>query len=443
MADVRPFRALRYDPELDLGKAISPPFDTISPDQQHTLHELSPYNAVRIELAEETGPGRYENAARALKEYMEQGWLRRDTMPAYYLYRQRFRHDDQDYTRTIVFARLRLVPWSDGVVLPHEQTFGAPKEDRIRNMRATRLNASPVFLVYRDADGRVRQILDEGALHQIPIAEFEGTDGQRHTLTRIDEPGAIEEIERAFADEVLYIADGHHRYETALAYRDEARGAAGQWTGEERPEVSTSEKEWTGEEPANFALVALAAVDDPGLLVLPIHRVTAAGDAWVDVGARLESMFNIEPVAGDADPLESAVASRMDEPALGLVASEEPQNLLLTIKDGDAVDRALPEEHAPEWRALEYSIANYAVMREGLGLSDAGMSDYNSVWFTESAEEGMEAVRNGRAKYAVILRPLQVHRMLEIADIGERMPQKSTFFYPKVPTGIVFNVLED
>ena len=184
MADVRPFRALRYDPELDLGNAISPPFDTISPDQQRALHELSPYNAVRIELAEDDGPGRYENAARALKEYTERrATLRRDTMPAFYLYEQKFRHDDREYTRTILFARLRLVPWSEGIVLPHEQTFGAPKEDRIRIMRATRLNASPVFLIYRDADGRVRQILDEGALHQIPLTEFAGDDGQRHSLT--------------------------------------------------------------------------------------------------------------------------------------------------------------------------------------------------------------------------------------------------------------------
>jgi uncharacterized protein (DUF1015 family) len=429
MAEVHPFRALRYDPGLDLSKAIAPPFDTISPEQQRALHESSPFNAVRIELAEETGPGRYENAAKALADYMEAGYLRRDTMPAFYLYQQSFAHDGREFTRSMLFARLRLRPWSDGVVLPHEQTFGAPKEDRIRNMRATHLNASPVFMLYRDADNRIRQLIGESVLHQLPLAEFEGADGQRHRLTRIDEPGATEEIERAFADETLYIADGHHRYETALGYRDEVRA---------------SSDEWTGDEPENFAMVALTAADDPGLLVLPIHRVTEKGDPWPDVSGRLEPMFELRPITGTAAEIETALKGHAGEqPAIGLVARESPDAFELTIKDGDLVDQALPEDRAPEWRALDYSIANFAVMREGLGLSDEEMADYHALWFTADGNEAVAAVRGGRARYAVLLNPVAPHRVLELADLGERMPQKSTFFYPKVPTGLVFNLLRD
>jgi uncharacterized protein (DUF1015 family) len=421
MADVRPFRALRYNPALDLSRAVCPPFDTISPEEQDDLYDRSGYNAVRIELAKADGGTRYENAARSLAAWLADGTLAPDEKPAFYVYRQTFSHGGDRCTRTLLFARLRVVPWADRVVLPHEQTFGAPKQDRIQNMRATRLNVSPVFLVYR-ASGEDVCKADDGT----SVAHFQTTDGQTHELLRVDNGEAIAAVKAAFSDRVVYIADGHHRYETALAYRDEVQAAAAAG--------------WTGEEAANFTLAAFVASDDPGLLVLPIHRITGAGDDWRDVRPRLEAMFEMTPVADD---LEAAVSERNGNVAFGFSAANGGGSWLLTMKDAAAVERALPADRSAAWKGLDYSIANHAIMRACLGLTEDGMRDYSTVQFTEDAAEAQSAVRSGKAKYAVIMNPISVQKVLDLADAGERMPQKSTFFYPKVPTGLVFNRLAD
>ena len=415
MADVQPLRALRYAPGLDLARAICPPFDTISPEIQQHLYDRSPYNAIRIELAKEDGPGRYENAAAALNTFLRDGTLVRDDEPAFYLHRHSFSAAGKEHTRRVLFARLRVTPWADRVVLPHEQTFGAPIEDRIQNMRATGINASAVFMIFRDASGAIKELLT-GAGHD--AVEFPGDGGEHHSLTRIG-GGKSAALHDAFADETLYIADGHHRYETALAFREEVRSRAASWTEDD---------------PANFALVALAAADDPGLVVLPIHRVTNGGDSWDEVLPRITSLFNAVPVPDAAAAVDAA-----DAPAFGFIAKGADSDLLLTVKDQSNVDAALPQDRSPAWRALDYSIANHAIMQTCIGLTPEQMKEYKTVHFTAVAAEATAEVRDGNAKYAVIMNPISASKVLELADAGERMPQKSTFFYPKVPTGLVFN----
>ena len=412
MADVRPFRALRYAPSIDLAAAICPPFDVISPEQQRALHERSPHNAVRLELAEETGAGRYGNAADALRSWLAEGALVRDDAPCFYLYRQTFERDGKSYSRTIIFARLRLQPWEEGAVLPHEQTFGAPKEDRLKLLRAIRLNTSPVYLLYRDRESHVAPLLDSFAEAGPPDTEFATADGQRHALHRLSDPATVAELTKAFAGETLYVADGHHRYETALAFRDEARATA---------------PKWTGDEPENFALVALTAADDPGLLVLPINRVTNIEMPADEARQRLAQLFELTPA--DADHAAISIISR------GGTAG-------LHVKDAEAVDRLMPPDRSPGWRRLDYSIANHVVLQYCLGLTPEQMRDYSRLWFTEDAAEAVAEVQGGKATYAVLMRPLPVAQVLDTADAGERMPQKSTFFYPKVPTGLVFNPLD-
>jgi uncharacterized protein (DUF1015 family) len=425
VADVRPFRALRYAPNLDVAQVISPPFDVISPEQQRSLHQRSPYNAVHIELAEDDNGSRYERASAALRSWLDQDVLRRDDNPAFYLHDHQFEQEGVPYNRRRLFARLRLESWDKGIVLPHEQTFGAPKEDRLRLLRAIRTNTSPVFLIYRDHDRQVESSL-QGAASAAPVVEFEGDDGQKHALRRIEDPRAIEALSSAFELELLYIADGHHRYETALGYRDELRAAA---------------TDWTGREPENFALVALAAADDPGLLVLPIHRVTAIDTPLTTALERLSGIFEVEEHAS-LEGLTSALAARREQPAFGLISGESDK-LLLTGSDRAAIDRLLPQDRSPAWRSLDYAIANHLILQQVLGLSAEQMSDYGTLWFTESAAQALHDVRNGRARYAVLMNPVPVQRVLDVADSGERMPQKSTFFYPKVPTGVVFNPLDD
>jgi uncharacterized protein (DUF1015 family) len=425
VADVRPFRALRYAPHLDFAAAISPPFDVISPDQQRALHERAPYNAVHIELAETDRGGRYQRAASALHGWLRDGTLQLDEAPAFYLYDQTFERDGKSYTRRLLFARLRLEPWDKGIVLPHEQTFGAPKEDRMRLLRAIRTNTSPVFLIYRDHDQQIDSVLQSSAASL--VADFTGDDGQQHLLHRLDDPRILDALTAAFEIEVLYIADGHHRYETALAYRDECRAAA---------------SAWSGDEPENFAMVALASARDAGLLVLPIHRVTTGGRPLGEALDRLASSFAVEKHTS-LESLTSVLAAHRDDTAFGLISADADELLLLTVKDRSAVDSLLPQERSDAWRSLDYAIANHAILKHGLGLTDEQMSDYETLWFTEDANEAFHDIRSGRARYAVLMNPVAVERVLDVADSGERMPQKSTFFYPKVPTGLVFNPLGD
>ena len=423
MADVRPFRALRYNPELDLAAVVCPPFDTIPPQLQDELYERSPLNAVRVELARENGGTRYENAARTLHEWIDQGTLRRDSTPAYYLYEQTFPYGDRSYTRRLLFARLRVVPWSEGAVLPHEQTFPKHKQDRLELYRTARINGSPVFLFYRDSDKRIFNLIDEGEHQELPLAEFEGVDGQHHRLMRIDEPATIEELERVFADETLYVADGHHRYETALMYREEVKG---------------QRAEWTGAEPENFALVGLVAADDPGMLVLPTHRLTSARVPWDELGSALEEYFTLESFGDDARALVHELAEH------GGLAIATPDGVFIAnVSDGQALDGLLPQDRSAAWRSLDYAVCDYGILRGVMGLSDEQTKDQKVVWFTEDAAAALRQVREGKACYAVILNPVSVQRVLDLADAGERMPQKSTFFYPKVPSGLVFNALWD
>jgi len=426
MADVRPFRALRYAPGLDLEQVICPPFDIISPEQQRALHQRSQYNAVRVELAYEDNGTRYERAAEALRRWRNDGTLLRDEPPAFYLYDQQFEHGGSRYRRRLIFARLRLESWDRGIVLPHEQTFGAPKEDRLRLLRAIRTNTSPVFLIYRDHDRQIEVLLERPAASQ-PIAEFTDDDDQTHTIRRIDGPRTIETLTNTFELETLYIADGHHRYETALAYRDEGRASA---------------SDWTGAEPENFALAALASADDPGLLVLPIHRVTSAGVPLSEALKRMAGLFAVDARSSVQD-LEQNLAALRGTPVFGLASGESEDFLVLTVADPKAVDALLPQGRSPTWRSLDYAIANHVVLQRILGLEESQMSDYNALWFTEDVTAAVHHVLSGRARYALLLNPVPVARVLDVADAGERMPQKSTFFYPKVPTGLVFNPLED
>ena len=426
MADVRPFRALRYDSALDLSSVVCPPFDTISAEQQRELYKRSPHNAVRIELAEESGAGRYESSGATVRQWMAEGVLRRDEQPAFYVHRQTFSYGEREYTRTMLFARVRVEPWSAGSVLPHEQTFGGPKADRLQLMRATHLNPSPVFVFYRDEGGRVRSQLEAGEEKRETVAEFVSPDGQQQSLSRLDDAEAVAALEKAFAGKTLYIADGHHRFETALAYRDEVKAAA---------------DAWTGEEPENFAMIALVAQDDPGMLVLPIHRLTNAELPLAEALNRFGELFEVSEFKGDAAELASRTVPGVGGTAFGLVSEDGLR--LLRVKNAKALDALMPQDRSPEWRALNYAIANHVILRQCLGLAEDEMKDNRRFWFTEDAKKAASEVRAGKATYAVLLEPLPVSTVLSLADAGERMPQKSTFFWPKATTGVLFNLLEE
>ena len=423
MADVRPFRALRYDvAKLDEpGTALAPPFDVISAEQQRQLYESSPHNVVRLESPRvEPGGDPYAAAAHSLAEWTAAGVLARDTASSIYVYEQRFEHDGVPHTRRALFTRVRVEPWEAGVVLPHEYTRSRDKEDRLQLIRACRTNISPVYGLYRDEAGVIAALLQG----EKPELLFEGKDilGHGHRLWRIGDAQALAAVSEFFRDRRLYIADGHHRFETALNYRNE---------------VQASRSSWTGEEPENFVLMALTSIADPGLLVLPTHRLIHRQPVG-DLQALLADDFELQDVP-TLDQLVTQLGTSRPN-AFGLVGQGGSLHLLLPR--GDAPVRRTPDDRSESWRRLDVAVLQAAVLERCFGISAADMAAGEAVTYTEGPPEALEAVRAGGATCAFLLNGTRVEEMLAVADAGERMPQKSTYFYPKLGTGLVLNPLD-
>ena len=432
MADLRPFRALRYRSEAigDLGSVLAPPFDVIEPEEQASLHQLSPCNIVRLELSEgraDDSPeeNRYTRAAATMQSWRESGVLQQEERPAFYRYVQRFDQGGRTYGRTALFARLRLEPWESGAIRPHEETVSSPKEDRLQLLRHLRTNISSLLVLYRDPTRSIEAHLKETGP---PLVDAVTPDGQRHELSELTDAAVIDAISTALRETTLYMADGHHRYETALAYREERRSQA---------------EAWTGEEPENFVLVALTAVEDPGLLLLPIHRLVRPRAVPSDLVSRLERYFDIEdisPKSYDGTALLRLLArlNATRGAAFGALGLEEGRLHLLTLKDATSA-RALMPAHSAAWQALDANVLEYAVLREALGLRSA---DTEAVKYTEDADFAMREVESGRWPLAFLTKKLPVEQVLAVADAGEKMPRKSTFFSPKLATGLVLHAFD-
>ncbi len=435
MADVRPFRALRYDAaRADPARDIAPPYDVISPALQADLYRRSAENIVRVEYGE-VAPGddatnnRYTRAARDLAAWRAAGALIRDAQPSIYAYQQEYEWDGATHVRHHYFAVVRLEAWDAGVIKPHEHTLSGPKADRLELLRATRTQVSPVYCLYRSRDGASAPHIDDGeALYDAEA------DGQRHivsAISAISDAAAIDALAAYWRYCDVYIADGHHRYETALAYRNECR------------ERATS---WTGEEPENFVLMALTDAGDPGLLVLPTHRLVNPPSMPPDALQRIERHCTIEDL-GDANA-DSVVAAidRLSKSgahtafvALGVPAGRAH---LITLKDCDGIDRLMPSQEPEAWKRLDVSVLQYGILRDVFGIDDAALAAGREVTYTQDAAEAAAAVADGRARCAFLLNATPVDQVLAVADAGGRMPQKSTYFYPKLPTGLVMNALD-
>jgi uncharacterized protein (DUF1015 family) len=356
VAEFRPFRGVRYRPEAagDLGAVLAPPFDVIDAAEQAALHERSPYNIVRLELGLERpddGPAdnRYTRAAATLSAWVASGVLGREEEPAYYFYVQEFEHEGKRHRRTAMLGRLRLEPWEAGPVRPHEETMAKPKEDRLQLMRHLRGNVSPVFATLAADAGRRDRVLPPGGER---LFRVETADGQRHELRIVRDRRAVEAIASgAVQREPVYILDGHHRYETALAYREERRAQAGRWTGEE---------------PENFVLAAITTADDPGLLLLPIHRLAQPAVLPGDAVERLQRFFDVEDVSPKSYDgtallrlLARLTAAGASGTAFGALGLEEGRLHLLTLRDGRAA-RALMPARSAVWQSLDVNVLEYA-----------------------------------------------------------------------------------
>ncbi len=423
MPSLRPFRALRYDPAAgDPAALISPPYDVITPDQQARLLARHPRNSVRLDLpAEEPGdePGaRYRRAAAALAAWQADGTLRRDARPALYVYEQAYRLPGtlEPRTQRGVFVELRLEPYGPtGSIRPHERTLGGPKADRLALLRATHANLSPIVGLYRSPDGASAALLETLTVAAADV-EACADDGVRHRLWIVPvEEGAVErpaaELFAAAAGGPLTIADGHHRYETALAYRDE------------RPA-------------ADHVLALLFDVAATELTILPTHRLVRGEPSGEELLEAAERLFRVERLASAEDLLRRLEGPR-DGQRLGLYT--RGLGALLSPRH-EALEPLLPAGAPDVLRWLDVSVLAAAL--EALLGVDGEATAGGHLAYEKDAREAVAAVDRAGAASAFLLDHTPVEAVLAVAEAGELLPQKSTYFYPKPATGLVFDVGE-
>jgi uncharacterized protein (DUF1015 family) len=416
MADVQPLKTLRYDPDVagPLEDLIAPPYDVIDDEGRAELAARNPHNIVELDL-----PPSYEAAAETLDEWRRNGVLVQEDEPAIWALRQDYRAPDgSTRSRTGFFARVRVEDYGAGRIRPHERTHPGPKEDRLRLTRATRANLSPIFSLFPDAGGAATETLAQATGGE-PFAEATDREGTRNTLWRVSDPEQIAALQAALADAELLIADGHHRYETARVYADELGGE-----GDHR-----------------YVLMFLVALDDPGLLIFPTHRMLSGlkddsekQEAIRDVARR---DFEIETLEDTRELEPPANGGRV---AFGYMDSFLKRPFRLTLKDQKIADDALPGMPEP-YRKLDTAVLEALVLRGALGMSEDDISHLRGLDYSKNLADAIERVESGAADAGFFMRATPVEQVREVAAAGESMPPKSTYFYPKVPTGLVFNPL--
>jgi uncharacterized protein (DUF1015 family) len=403
MADVEPLNALHYDLSKvgGLQPVAAPPYDVIDAAQRAELVGRSPYNVVEVDLPQ-NGADIYGHAAEILKRWNDEGIVVRDQSPALWALAQDYTGPDgRTRTRHGVFARVKVTDYGPGRIRPHERTHPGPKEDRLRLTRATRANLSPIFSLYDDPANAAWNAVEPFTRDE-PWGTVTDEDGTVHKLWRIDDPAAIDAFKAALSDTELLIADGHHRYETARVYQQE---------------VPT----------ADHVLMCLVALQDSGLTVFPTHRLAIGldEDQKEELATTLEEDWTTEP---------------RDTLSIGYYADGAEQTLYL--KDWAIADAALEGKPEP-YRRLDTAVLEALLLKGALGMTEDDISHFNGLNYARTPEEARAKVDAGEADAAFLMTATPVERVRDVAAAGENMPPKSTYFFPKVLTGMVFNPLEE
>jgi uncharacterized protein (DUF1015 family) len=394
---------------------VAPPYDVIDASQRAELIARSPFNIVAIDLPQGE-PDPYAAARELFESWQQQGVLVRDEEPAVWAHTQDYSGPDgQARTRRGFFCRVRIEGYGPGRVRPHERTHPGPKEDRLRLTRATRANISPIFSLYSDPSDAAWKAL-EPATAAAPWGEVTDADGTVHRLWRVTDLQAIAAVQAATRDAEILIADGHHRYETMQAYAEELGGE--------------------GEH--NYILMCLVALEDPGLTVFPTHRLVNKLDdeRRAALAQALERDFEISEV-----PVEQLAPAPGEGPLeLGYINSRDERAYRLILKDQAIADSAL-SGHSDAYRHLDTGVLETLLLKGVLGLSDDDISHFNGLFYARSTEEAIAMVRSGEHDAAFVMRPTPISQVRDIAAEGENMPPKSTYFFPKLLTGLLFNPL--
>jgi uncharacterized protein (DUF1015 family) len=437
MADIRAFRACRYDLGRvgSLADVVAPPYDVIDPALQQALYDRSPYNVIRLILNREEptdteADNRYTRSARCLRDWQDEHVLTQDSARALYVYHQDFEVEGRRHTRKGFLARVRLEPFGQGRIYPHEETLAGPKADRLKLFRATGMNLSPVFGLYPDEGGAVQARLDAAVARALPL---EATDhlGVVNRLWPVTDQQAVSAVTGLLGPKPVFIADGHHRYETGLRYLEERRAA-----GEVRD----------AEAPANFILMMLVSMSDPGLVILPTHRLVSGlgGLTAEQVRSVLAPHFEVETVGrGEKGARDTWAWIEAD-------GGQDVLGLGTTGDGGEAVWQtarlrspetmaSLAANHSPAWRGLAVSVLHVLVLDH---LLAPRWRPCPACRYVHLLREVLEAVAARQCDLAVLVPPARMSHVEQIAGNLEKMPPKSTYFYPKLLSGLVFNPLK-
>jgi uncharacterized protein (DUF1015 family) len=417
VAEIEPFRALHYDPAVTGGlqNVVAPPYDVIDDEQRLALEARSPYNVVRIDLPQ-GGEDRYQLAADRLRAWRAAGAVVEDEQPALWALVQDYTGPDgRPRTRRGCFARVRVEPYGAGRIRPHERTHPGPKEDRLRLTRATQANLSPIFSLYSDPAGAAQRALQQ-AVTEPAWAQTSDDDGTFNRLWRVADPDAVATVQGALRDAELLIADGHHRYETARVYADEIGGAG----------------------PNRYVLMCLVALQDPGLTVFPTHRLVRGLTAGRQeaLAAALKRDFQIEALR-DTTALAPAAGETV---RIGYIDSHFRKPFMLTLADPAIADAALPARAEP-YRRLDTAVLEALILKGALEMTDADIDELHGFGYARDLEQALQLIETAAYDAAFFMAPTPIERVRAVASAGESMPPKSTYFYPKVPTGLLFNPL--
>jgi uncharacterized protein (DUF1015 family) len=435
--EVSPFRGIRYNQRIvgDLARVLCPPYDVITLEQRKLYYEKSDYNAIRLESpAESLEPvdDSYQRAAITFQEWLIRGTLQLDRVSSFYLHDHYFEYSGEKRVRRGLIARVKLKPWGSGIY-PHEETFSKAKSDRLQLMRACRASFSPLFSLYYDSERKVAPILScvvqEKPLMSLRVPIMSGRSNlpdsnEAHILWAITDPETTLQLSQLLSSQPLYIADGHHRYETALNYQQErARG---------QPDGCKLIAE-----AFNYVMMELVDFSDPGLVVLPLHRLVRgmAPSTLVGLGDQLSKFFVLESV-----PLKTGSPDASGLPAdscIGIIGLQPGSLVVLKKRQGISLGSMMPGNKSQAYRDFGVSILNHIILDKILSLTPK-----ENVAYTVDVKEACRQIKEGKYQLVFLLNPPQPEIIKAVADAQDRMPSKSTYFYPKLPAGLVINPLD-
>lgn len=439
MATIVPIRGIRYSQDRvgDLSQVVTPPYDIIDAAAQARYYARHPHNIIRLELGQtfaqdDKKNNRYTRAANYFNRWQKEEVILKEKEPALYLYEQEFTVKGKKMLRAGFFCGVKVEDYSKGNILPHEETLSKPKADRLQLMRSCRANFSPVFGLYADSKNEIIQSL-VAARQNKPNVDFIDESGEAHRLWVITDPKIISAVADQMADKPIFIADGHHRYETALDYAEEMR--------------------LQGQNNYDTVLMVLVNLYDPGMLILPTHRIVKNIRNFdiEDFKNQLSNYFEIEafplsPGKTSAEPeIIDSFFNKMEEQGKNIhtfgLYTKEKVLYLLTLKPECSLDDILDQNKSAAWRKLDVAILDNLVLDKLLSIGSEQRQNQEHLEYTHNEKEALEMINTGEAQLSFFLNPTRVEEVIEVALANDKMPQKSTYFYPKLITGLIINPL--